>query len=65
MTTINDRENIYKITKLLMENDDFLLQCDYVISSYIHYCANNKEVLPNITIDDRIFAKLAVKFLGY
>ena len=65
MTTINDKENIDKITKILMENDDFLLQCDYVISSYIHYCANNQEVLPNITIDDRIFAKLAIKFLGY
>ena len=65
MTTINDRENIAKITKLLMENDNFLLQCDYVISSYNYYCANNKEILPIITIDDRIFTKLAIKFLGY
>ena len=24
-----------------------------------------QEILPNITIDDRIFAKLAIKFLGY
>jgi hypothetical protein len=65
MTTINDRENIATITKLLMENDNFVLHCDYVISSYIHYCANNKEVLPIITIDNRIFTKLAIKFLGY
>ena len=62
---MSDRETIQTITKLLIENDDFLLQCDYVISSYIHYCANNPEVLPNITIDDRVFLKLALKFLGY
>ncbi len=65
MSIINDREKIQKITKLLIENDDFLLQCDYVISSYIHYCANNPQILPNITIDDRVFLKLALKFLGY
>jgi hypothetical protein len=57
MTIIHDREKIQKITKLLIENDDFLLECDYVISSYIHYCANNPKVLLNITINDRIFTK--------
>ena len=65
MTTINDRESIKKLTNLLTKNDVFLLECDYVISSYIHYCANNEKVLPNITIDERIFTKLAIKFLGY
>ena len=64
MSIIHNRKTIAKITKLLVENDDFILYCDYVISSYIYYCANNPKVLANITINDRVFLKIALNFLG-
>jgi hypothetical protein len=64
MTTNNEQENIIKITKILMENDEFLLNCDYIISCYNYYCTSNNKILP-ITIDNRIFTNLALKTLGY